>query len=154
MFGLLSARGKIIVKQVCCLLNIIDQMLNWTLILRNHDNRSGYHSMHLNMLVISHVWSYTSMVLGRLMANMSQRTCVVVKQIQSNPIHSWYFRVTSHKGYGISNHWQFDYLCNSLLKLTTENPRSALLSICEGNLPVTGRFPTQRASNVESESML
>ena len=30
---------------------------------------------------------------------------------------------------------------------------SALLALCEGNLPVTGGFPSQRASNAESFSM-
>ena len=35
-----------------------------------------------------------------------------------------------------------------------KHQRSALLALCEGNPPVTGGFPSQRASNAESVSIL
>ena len=43
----------------------------------------------------------------------------------------------------------------SLFVLTSNrHQRSALLALCDWNPPVTGGFPSQRASNVESMSML
>ena len=61
--------------------------------------------------------------------------------------------VTSHKCHGISNKQRLDFLFNSLFRLTTTNKISALLVLCEGNLSVTGGFPTQRTNNVETISM-
>ena len=61
--------------------------------------------------------------------------------------------VTSHKCHGISNKQQLDFLFNSLFRLTTTNKISALLVLCEGNLAVTGGFPTQRTNNAETISM-
>ena len=58
--------------------------------------------------------------------------------------------VLSYEYHGISNHWQCVCLFNSLLKPTKKYQRSLLLALCEGNPPVTGGFPSQRASNMES----
>ena len=52
--------------------------------------------------------------------------------------------MTSYERHLLSNHRSFDCLFNSLCGLT---PVSALLTLCEGNSPVTGEFPVQRASN-------
>ena len=55
---------------------------------------------------------------------------------------------------GISNHWQLNCLfkfCFWLISKKTWKP--VLLAFCEGNPPVTGGFPSQRFSNMESISM-
>ena len=59
--------------------------------------------------------------------------------------------VTSHHLHGVSNHRPFVCLFNGLLRLTwNKNFKDALLALCEGNLPVTGGFPSERASNAEN----
>ena len=64
-------------------------------------------------------------------------------------------RTTSHKHWGILNHQQFDCLSNSLhySGWWQHHQKSTLLALCEGKPPVTGGFPSQRASNAESVSM-
>ena len=44
----------------------------------------------------------------------------------------------------------YAHLVRSVIK---ETSKSALLVVCEGNSPVTGEFPAQRASNAEKASM-
>ena len=46
----------------------------------------------------------------------------------------------------VSNHWRLDCLFNSLSKLH-------VTGLCVGNSPVTGEFPTQRASNAKNISI-
>ena len=59
--------------------------------------------------------------------------------------------VTSHNLHGVSNHRPFVCLFSGLLRLTRKkNFKDALLALCEGNPPVTGGFPSERASNAES----
>ena len=51
---------------------------------------------------------------------------------------------------GVSNYWSIECLFSSLLRLTTKKYlRCVLLSLCEGNPPVTSGFPTQRDCNAE-----
>ena len=54
---------------------------------------------------------------------------------------------------GISNHQRFDCLLNRLFR-HRENKISKprVTGLCEGNSPVTGEFPAQRASAVENVS--
>ena len=55
---------------------------------------------------------------------------------------------------GVSNHQQLDSLSNYLLWPTSKKHQgSVLLALWEGNSPVTGEFPTQRASNAEKASI-
>ena len=61
----------------------------------------------------------------------------------------------SHEHHGVSNHWPLDCFFNSLFRVTSKKTsKPLLLVLCEGNPPVTGGFPSQRASNMESVSML
>ena len=61
---------------------------------------------------------------------------------------------TSNECCGIWNRRSLDFLFNTLFRLTTKKYlSSALLSLCEGNSPVTGRFPSQRASCAEGVFM-
>ena len=49
---------------------------------------------------------------------------------------------------GVSNHQRLDRLFNRLFRLTSKKTsKPALLAFCEGNSPVTGGVPPQRASN-------
>ena len=56
-----------------------------------------------------------------------------------------------HNGHpDVSNHRRLDSLFNYLFRLKSkETWITALLALCEGKPPVTGGFPSQRASNVE-----
>ena len=49
---------------------------------------------------------------------------------------------------GVSNHQPHDCLLNRLFRRRSkETSKLRVTGICEGNSPVTGEFPTQRASN-------
>ena len=54
--------------------------------------------------------------------------------------------------HGSSNYWQLHSLFNSLCELRKHLSCTSLV-LCEGNPPVTGRFPSQSASNVECLSL-
>ena len=55
---------------------------------------------------------------------------------------------------GVSNHRRLDCLFNCLFRLTSKKTsKPVLLAFCEGNPPVTGGFPSQRASNAETVSI-
>ena len=50
---------------------------------------------------------------------------------------------------GVSNHQRLDCLLNRLFKRKSKKtPKLRITGLCEGNPPVTGGFPPQRASNV------
>ena len=55
---------------------------------------------------------------------------------------------------GISNHLPKDCLLNHLFKRrSTKTSKLRVTGLCEGNSPVTGEFPAQRASNAENFSI-
>ena len=68
---------------------------------------------------------------------------------------SWFSLQQNHNEYdGISNHQRLDYLLNRLFRCRSKKTsKLRVTGICEGNSPVTGEFPTQRASNVENISI-
>ena len=51
---------------------------------------------------------------------------------------------------GVSNHQRLACLFSRLFKPTSKKSKPALLTLCEGNPPVTGGFRSQRASNAET----
>ena len=56
---------------------------------------------------------------------------------------------------GISNHQPHHCLLNRLLRLRSrKTSKLRATGLCEGNSPVTGEFPAQRASNTENVSIL
>ena len=57
-----------------------------------------------------------------------------------------------HNGHdGVSNHQPHDCLLNCLFRYRSkQTPKLRVTGLCEGNSPVTGEFPTQRASNEEN----
>ena len=55
---------------------------------------------------------------------------------------------------GGSNHQPYDCLLNRLFRRRpTNTPKLRVTGLCEGNSPVTGEFPAQRASNAENVSI-
>ena len=61
--------------------------------------------------------------------------------------------VTSHWSHGVTNNRQIDCLFNSLLRKTGNHQCPALMGPFKGDLPVTGGFPQQRASDTKTVSM-
>ena len=65
-----------------------------------------------------------------------------------------YITVMSNEPYGVLNHQPLNCLFNILFWLTSKKiSKFPSLALCEGNPPVTGGFPSQRASNEESISI-
>ena len=57
--------------------------------------------------------------------------------------------------HGVSNHRQLPYLFNRFFRRTSKKTwKPALLTLCDGNPPVAGRFPPQRSNNEENLSIL
>ena len=55
---------------------------------------------------------------------------------------------------GVSNHRLYDCLFNSLLRLSSKKTsKTCVTGLCNGNPPVTGGFPSQRACNAENVSI-
>ena len=55
---------------------------------------------------------------------------------------------------GISNHQCLNCLLNCLFRCKSKKAsKLCVTGLCEGNSPVTGEFPAQRASNVENVSI-
>ena len=56
--------------------------------------------------------------------------------------------------YGVSNHQPRDYLLSRLFRRKSKKTsKLRVTGLCAGNSPVTGEFPTQRASNAENVSI-
>ena len=60
-----------------------------------------------------------------------------------------------HNGHdGVSNHQSHNCLLNHLFRYKTKKTsKLRITGLCAGNSPVTGEFPTQRASNKENVSI-
>ena len=55
---------------------------------------------------------------------------------------------------GVTNHQHHDCLLNRLFRRRSKKvSKRRVTSLCEGNSPVTGEFPAQRASNAENFSI-
>ena len=55
---------------------------------------------------------------------------------------------------GVSNHQPHDCLLNGLFRRrSNKTSKLCVTGLCEGNSPVTGEFPAQRASNAENDSI-
>ena len=69
-------------------------------------------------------------------------------------IHNFPLRWRHNEHEGVSNHRRFDCLLNPMFR--SRSRRTSKLHVTglrEGNLPVTGGFPSQRNSNAENVSM-
>ena len=64
--------------------------------------------------------------------------------------HKW----RHNERYGVSNHRRIDCLPNRLYRCRSKKAsKPRVTGHCEGNSPVTGEFPAQRASNAENVSI-
>ena len=55
---------------------------------------------------------------------------------------------------GVSNHRRLDGLLNRLFRrISKKTSKPRVTGLCEGNSPMTGEFPAQRASNAENVSI-
>ena len=74
-----------------------------------------------------------------------------LQHYQSFPIVSLQWR---HVCNGVSNHQSLDCLLNSLLGRRDEKTsKLRVTGLCEGNSPISGGFPAQRAINAENVSI-
>ena len=66
---------------------------------------------------------------------------------------SWSLQWCHNEHDGLSNHRHLDCLLNHVFRhRSKKTPKLRGTGLCEGNSPVTGEFPTQRASNAENVS--
>ena len=67
----------------------------------------------------------------------------------------WPFITVTHYGRdGVLRHQPYDCLLNRLLRRRSNKPsKLCVTGLCEGNSPVAGEFPAQRASNAENASI-
>ena len=78
--------------------------------------------------------------------------CIYVSPDQDNLTLTLQWRHNERDG--VSNHQPHDCLLNHLFRRRSKNTsKLRLTGLCEGNSPVTGEFPTQRASNAENVSI-
>ena len=77
-----------------------------------------------------------------------------VKGLALDPNQGWPLQWRHNEHDGVSNHQPYDCLLNHLFRRRskkTSNLRAT--GLCEGNSPLTGEFPSQRASNTENVSI-
>ena len=81
----------------------------------------------------------------------------VWKEIRINgiPTDLFLYHWWRHNGCnGVSNHQPHDCLLNRLFRRgSKKTSKLRVIGLCEGNSPVTGDFPAQRASNAENVSI-
>ena len=62
----------------------------------------------------------------------------------------WVLKYRHNEHDGVSNHWRLDCLLNRLFRRrSNKTSKLRVTGLGKGNPPVTGGFPTQRASNTE-----
>ena len=79
----------------------------------------------------------------------------------SKSFHGWSvasvlssFSLLSYGRDGVSNHQSHDCLLNRLFRRSSnKSSKLRVTGLCDGNSPVSGEFPTQRASNAENVSI-
>ena len=106
---------------------------------RGNSIRCGIHMIHV------HVYVYYEYIFTRGLTNSLDRTqTLVVLTLQR--------RHYEHDG--ISNHQPRNCLLNCLFRhRSKKTSKLHITGLCEGNSPVTGEFPVQRASNKENVSI-
>ena len=82
------------------------------------------------------------------------KECLIIPRRERNAgraqNHKW--RLNGHDG--VSNHQPHDCLLNRLFRYRSKKtPKLRVTGLCEGNSPVTGDFPAQRASKAENVSI-
>ena len=69
-------------------------------------------------------------------------------------IHQWAIQWRHNERDGVLNHRRLDCLLNHLLRCRSrKTSKLCVTGLCDGNSPLTGEFPAQRASNAENFSI-
>ena len=77
----------------------------------------------------------------------------IVTQMMTDS-EAWLITVTSYDRDDVSAHQRHDYLFNRLFRhRSKKTSKLCVTGLCGGNSPMTGEFPTQRASNAEKVSI-
>ena len=75
-----------------------------------------------------------------------------IKEANLSPAKPLQWRHIKHDG--VSNHRRLDCLLNCLFRRRSKKTsKFRVTGLCEGNSPVSGEFPAQRASNAENVSI-
>ena len=81
-----------------------------------------------------------------------RRVSRIIKQLNEHVSHS--LQWCHNERNGVSNRQPHDCLLNRLFRRRSKKtPKLCVTGLCEGNSPVTGEFPTQRASKAENVSL-
>ena len=118
------------------LLPVVRQAISWT----NVDMLS------VNPLEYYLLWSNSR----ENQKSLADATSVLrmVAEISSKSLQWWH-----NERDGISNHLRLDWLLNRLFRRRSNKAKLRVTGLCEGNPPVTGGLPSQRASNAEGVSI-
>ena len=87
---------------------------------------------------------------------MESQHLISWNRTQSAPFHGHAFPLQwrHNERNGISNHQPHDCLLNRLFRRRSKKTwKLRVTGLCEGNSPVTGEFPAQRARNAENVSI-
>ena len=83
---------------------------------------------------------------------LNQTACYNINIVQLH--FRWPLQWRHHGPDGVSNHQPHHCLLNCLFKCRSKKTsKLRVTGLCEGNSPVTGEFPTERASNAENGSI-
>ena len=101
---------------------------------------------HNELKLCLYSWPFSDMALNGMTTELDQEPCKKCLKMNSMSLQ-WRYNGCS----GVSSHQRFEYLLNRLLRRrSTKTSKLRVTCLCEGNSPVTGEFPSQRASNTEN----
>ena len=93
-------------------------------------------------------------------SKLQQRTHICIYGAAASPTHAISIEFHSplqwrhNERNGVSNHQPHDYLLNHLFWHRSKKTSTLRVTgLCEGNWPLTGEFPAQRANNAENVSI-
>ena len=80
--------------------------------------------------------------------------CLIITNQNFLALLESYTKLWNNECDGVSNHRCLDCLLSRLYRRgSKKTSKLRVTGICEGNSPVTGEFPSQRASNTENVSI-
>ena len=103
------------------------------------------------IMMLDQLWSHLHCCLGHVYKQGASEYKVTISSVDGSPCplqwrHNWRD--------GVSNNQGLDSLLNRLFKRrSNKTTKLRVTGLCEGNSPVTGEVPSQRASNAENVSI-
>ena len=114
--------------------------------------RGIYPFLPFRVAAVILVLGLTCLIPGIVMCRKSNEQTRRAVEEQQNQVHSLQWRYNGRDG--VSNHQLHDCLLNRLFgRRSKKTPKLRVTGLCERNSPVTGEFPSQRASNAENVSI-